>query len=174
MASPLGRIGKSLIKYFKPVRIAPPHYPGKRYDSLQTSDDRQQKKRSGQPAGQREDGSPKKEFQPFRPKLVTNNQGDAQISLQDQEKLKELDADAKALGESLPPLPKGAAWLDVVVYLLGACKRASEKVRKKVGIDVYRKSVLSRGKHKLQTLGSIIDTAPHSDPKSGSQAKKAA
>ncbi|MBI3543547.1 MAG: hypothetical protein HY075_09770 [Deltaproteobacteria bacterium] len=62
-----------------------------------------------------------------------------------------------AVEASLPEAAK-AQWLDLVVHLLGACRRASVKMKKRIGMATYREAALSKGRSKLKTSGSIIDT----------------
>ena len=62
-------------------------------------------------------------------------------------------SEASALPEKTP-----TQWLDLVVFLLSACKRASQKVKKRVALETYRTAAMARGRSGVRTVGSIIDT----------------
>ena len=130
MASPLSRIGKSLVKYFKPIRIAPVHEEGQSpTPSIQSSTDSA--------------STPKKGFRLLRFKKGEKNQVP--------------ENQLEAVQET--PLPEVAPshWLDLVIYLLMACKKASVKMRKAMGVNAYRNAVLNQSKQKIQTVGSIVN-----------------
>jgi hypothetical protein len=130
MAVPLSRIGRALIKFFKPIRVTPPHLPG-----VPTS------------------------FKPFRPTIVQNEPHGEGASSDHAPSGPAITVE-NALSEPLdlsPPPPK-AQWLELVIYLLGACRKASEKMKKKAGLASYQAVLMSKGKSKLKTLGNIVDT----------------
>ena len=149
VSSTLNRIGKSLVKYLKPLRVAPPHYPG---------------------ASENQDsaGDPKKRILASftRSKFDSGtfeSPGEEQHSNSEQKI-------ASASGSKDEPTPppvneppqpeQQASWVDRALYLLTVCSRTSLKMQKNVGFSTYQKSLLNRGKDKLQTVGSIIDTVP--------------
>jgi hypothetical protein len=131
MSTPLSRIGKSLIKYFKPIRVTPPHRFEQHPDSS-----------SGF-------SSPQKQ-QPQKTIVLKAKKDFQSVKLDNLPEPAPLKPDAE----------KPSHWLDLVVYLLAACKRVSEKMKKKSGFETYQKTQTDRGKQKFQSVGSIIDTVP--------------
>ena len=135
MAYNLQRIGKSLVKYFKPIRVAAPHIPG------QKPNDRDESQK----------GFRLLKFKKPGPDAVAESKAKVSSGTVPEE---------TALEVQQPALPEKAhtQWLDMVAHLLGACKRVSQKMTRKMGMANYKKAVLGRGTHKLKTLGSIVDT----------------
>lgn len=139
MSSSFGRVGKALVKYFKPIVLALPHIKG-------------------------------------QPRVQSTTQTQAQNSFQllrfKKPKLQEQtspDRDKAPASINIPeaetaaPAPSGktpAHWIELVLYLLGACRRLSLRMRQKVGFQTYQAILTSKGKQKLKTVGSIIDATP--------------
>jgi hypothetical protein len=137
VSNPNDRIGKSLLKYFKPVRVAPPHYTEREIT----------------------DESP---------------QGENVVRLFDFKEPEDKYHKAKARGlsgvevpesadeaaaTSLPPPPKGPVpWLDLVLYLVGSCRKASNKVNRRTGLEKYRHALEGRGRK--SAVGNIVDATP--------------
>ncbi|MBI3557740.1 MAG: hypothetical protein HY074_15880 [Deltaproteobacteria bacterium] len=146
MAYTLQRIGKSLVKYFKPIRVVPPHVPG---DS---------RTEGGQGKSSDDQGESQKGFRLLKfkkPAAVHDKFGESKDRLRSGVVVEEtaLEVQPSQLPEKTP-----TQWLEMVVFLLGACKRVSQKMTRKMGLAGYKAAVLGRGTHKLRTLGSIVDT----------------
>jgi hypothetical protein len=133
VAYTLNRIGKSLVKFFRPVRVALPHHP-----------------ETGDSSRKREDL--RKGFRLFTGKRPED------------EALKQEITSAATPSETevaeLPPVPEKppASWLELVEFLLTTCRRLSDRMRRKVGLETYRNAVQWRGQHRLKAIGSIVDT----------------
>lgn len=83
-------------------------------------------------------------------------------------------AEASELAPSKPLAPEAppAHWLDLVVGLLSACKKASNKMKHRTGIAGYQNALAAKGKSKLRTVGNIVDT--HSTDMAGDDTKETA
>ncbi len=137
MAYTLQRIGKSLVKYFKPIRVVPPHVPGQ--------------KPEGDAQGESQKGFRLLKFKkPARDKVAESKELLRSGTVVEET---ELETKQPSLPEKTP-----AQWLEMVVFLLGACKRVSQKMTRKIGLASYKHAVLGRGSSKIKTLGSIVDT----------------
>lgn len=150
MAYTLPRIGKALVKFLKPVRTAPPHLPGMVIAS-----------QHGPASGitQSNDNSNEASLkQGFRLLKFKKPARDPFAESKDRIKTGiENDATDSLTPESLQSKAP-TQWIDLVVHLMGTCKRVTTKVRKRVGMESYRLSVAAKGRHKIKIVGSIVDT----------------
>lgn len=141
MSNPLGKIGKSLLKFFKPVRVAPPHSKPQEYVPPDLSKE-------------------SKSFALLR--FRKKGQGpDANTAGVERENRVPAETNLPAVDEHhqiIDTVPK--QWLELVVSLLSVCRRASGAMRRKVGLDTYRRMLANKGHNKIQTVGSIVDTTP--------------
>ena len=134
MPAPLSRIGRALLKFFKPLRVTPPHL-----------------------LGHRDSGSGASGFQLLKFKQPSK---EAAPKL-DEAVLADLAKTQASQEPELPPLPDKppAHWLDLVVHLLATCRRASDKMKNRAGINSYQRSLMAKGNAKLRTVGNIINTS---------------
>ena len=142
-----GRIGKALLKYFKPIRSALPH--------LYTW----------------QNNKPKATEEASEPQLDLN-QATRQAVTTDSLKESSLAVDltpSPMLSPAKPEIPLTPAvtlaempkhWLDLILTLLSACKRVSVKMGSQLGMQTYRTMLANRGRSNIQSKGSIIDTTP--------------
>ena len=146
MSSTLGRIGKSLVKYFKPIRVTPPHHQKKdssHFESLASRENPQQDLKKGF------------KLIKFKKPATPTPEETEDLALQnEQSEIQSLSVAKSTPGAQKAPMQ----WIELVVGLLAACRRASQKMRRKMGIETYRKSIMARGQNKIQSLGSIVDT----------------
>lgn len=143
MAYTIQRIGKSLIKFFKPIRVAPPHLP--------------EEHRSASPTSVLNKDDQEKARHTF--KLLKFKKPDtAKKGTAESEKVRPDEDGVIDLSPATLPDKGNAQWLDLVVFLLNACKRASLKMKKRMGLETYRATMVARGKSKFQTRGSIVNT----------------
>lgn len=135
MSAPLSRIGRALLKFFKPIRMTQPHSPG-----------------SSVPTAQIASGS--SHFNQQKLTVIQLAQKDKnRVIKPGDENLVQVDE-----GFTLAPPPAKAQWLDLVIYLLAACRKATEKMRRRSGMGSYQQANMNRGKSKLKAVGNIIDT----------------
>jgi hypothetical protein len=138
MSQTLGRIGKSLLKFIKPVRVTLPHH---------------------QPKDPGQFEQPKQEFKLLRFKKPDPSK--AGVQEKEKQPLEQTEKSATSVevsGTSSHVHEKAPAhWLELVVGLLASCRRASVKMRQRIGIETYRRALQARGQTKIQTVGSIID-----------------
>lgn len=137
------RIGKSLVKYFKPIRVAKPHLPGQSLSDAQSGS-----------TGENLAGENRAKFKLLKFKKPAQDkfaESRAKVNAAEETALEAIEQ--VQLPEKAP-----AQWLELVVGLLGACKRVTQKVRKKMGIQTYAAIIANRSKAKFQTLGSIVNT----------------
>lgn len=144
MSQALNRIGKSLIKYFKPVRVAQPHFEDQGQSARKSFRLFNVKKAAEETQSKKQPAAPKKTEEPLVSDLAP-----------------------------LPEKPPGH-WLELVVYLLGACKKVSDKMRRKSGIATYQTAAQQRGREKLMAVGTIVDTTPLYDGELDPKLKKTA
>jgi len=129
MATSPSNIGKSLLKFFKPIVVTLPHRPG----------------RPGAPAR----GSGDEQSEAFQ--LLHFKREEAEAKNREPEA-----ADAAPL-----PIPKVPThWLEFVLTLLAMCRKVSERMRQRIGINAYRQSVEGLTQQKIQTVGALIDISP--------------
>lgn len=138
MSTILIRVGKALVKFIKPVRVAPPHYPGQKYPAL-----------GNDPYANQNDLP---DSQQKNLKLVAINGKKPQADSAAQS-IKSIEIKKIAL----PDKPFNN-WIDLVVYMIDACKKASDGIRKRVGHQIYYNSVMNKTGNKIMTKGSIVNT----------------
>jgi len=144
VAYTIQKIGKSLVKFFKPVRVIPPHVPG---------DPKSITGPESVSGNLDEDG--KKAYRLLRfKKPEQDHLAEHKAALRSG--VEEQEAEAKDLPQIPTQVP--GQWIELVVMLLGACKKASHKIRKKIALDSYRVALSSRNKTKIRTVGSIVNT----------------
>lgn len=139
MAYTLPRVGKSLVKFFKPIRVAAPHLPNEKRDENQSR---------FAPESISEDlskGFRRLEFKKPDDKFA---EAKAKVAAEVQEDLPEPQLPDKANGQ----------WLELVVYLFSTCKRAASKMKKRSGTAIYKNALQNKNASKFQTRGSIINT----------------
>lgn len=158
MSSQLRRVGKSLLKYFKPIRVAFPHDAPRMPDAHVTI---QELPEEGKKAVPRSFADLRKKGQPGK--------GDNKLGFS---KLVEEPAVSGAKPEAAsdlpPPLPKKETkhWLSLVTHLLLACRKLTDRMEWGRGVSTYR--AMSRGQNDGQfsgIVGSIIDTLPEEEKK---------
>lgn len=136
MASTLNKIGQSLLKYFKPVRTTPVHRVPKEFAVLVQKRTASDSNAQGSFSEQQE--KLKKQFKAFQPEKSEQLLSETVFG----------PADQKAQGN----------WVDLVVYLVGACRKVAEKLRQKGGVQFYKQTVQQQSARKIRTLGAIVDT----------------
>jgi len=146
VAYTIQKIGKSLVKYFKPVRVIPPHTPGD--------------ERAGPDvvSGNLDEES-KKAFRLLKFKKPTHDRvAELKAALRSGES--DEAAEEAAAAKDIANLPEQVPtqWIELVVFLLSACKRASHKIRKRIALESYRLAISSKNKTRVRTLGSIVNT----------------
>ena len=143
-------MGKSLLKYFKPVKITLPHsrpYAPEEVESLNNSS-----------ASDLNSESLKSEF-----KLIQFKKKDAKPTqvpkAQETELAQEIQpAVSKETDGNQKKFDKNHThWIELILTLLHACKKASDNMRLRVGIQTYKKALQGKGQHKIRTLGSIVN-----------------
>lgn len=138
MASTLNKIGLSLLKYFKPVRTTPVHRIPKEFAALvQTHTHSEHDPREFS----KHQEKLKKEFKPFQQPAA-------------EEKLVSEQVFAAASSSQ----KQGANWVDLVVFLVGACRKVADKIRQKGGVQFYRTTIDRQAAQRIRTLGAIVDT----------------
>ena len=139
MSTPQERIGKSLLKYFKPVRIGSPHIPG--VASLDAA----------RAESQGESHVRLVEFEATSEDRYAKAKARGLSGLDGEE--------AQESAAELPPPPKGPVpWLDLVLYLVGSCRHVSKRITRKTGLESYRRAVENHGRK--QAVGNIVDAVP--------------
>lgn len=124
------RIGKALIQFFKPAEFTEPHLPG-------------------QPI-------PQKRAAVF---YLEEKKPGSDVSLKEKQIIKpqyEEEQEEPIPGLSTPP----KHWIELVTFLLSACRRASLKIKKTVATNTYKTALASKGKGRLKTIGGIINKTP--------------
>jgi len=145
------RLAKSLLRFLRPIRVGFPRSPGDpkpRHHSKTASGNLLESKIAAPTPGLVQPNNnplPPKELVPKVSKNLPSSE--------------ETDTDPTAPLDKTP-----AQWLDLVVYLLTACKKASNKIRSRKGVSSYQKEMGARGSARIKAVGSIIDTVTIINP----------
>lgn len=96
----------------------------------------------------------------FKSKLFGSKKESANKETQvTEEKLaKKLEESFHALSNTPIP-PPNANWLNVVVYLMDACKNVTRKMGKHLAFQTYKHVVDTSIKQKMKIVGSIVNTS---------------
>ncbi|MBI2604526.1 MAG: hypothetical protein HYW49_00450 [Deltaproteobacteria bacterium] len=130
MPSTSQKVGKSLLRYFRPIRIGHPEQEtSKKFQLLKF-------KRGG------EEPSTK----PIPP-------------LERIQAVAEAEAAAAQVAEALDVRGKEPAnWLELVLRILAFCKKTSRKTGQKIGTREYQRVLDGQIRRKIRVVGSIINT----------------
>ena len=131
MPSTSQKVGKSLLRYFRPIRIGHPEQQetSKGFQLLKF------KRKGEEPSGK-----------PIPPLARTQPETEA-------------DAATAQSAEALDDRGKEPAnWLDLVLHLLTYCKKASRKMGQKIGTREYQRVLDGQIQRKIRVVGSIINT----------------
>lgn len=151
------RLAKSLLRFLKPVRSSiarSPDDPKPQHHQSQFKGNIFSLTSTG---GKKEDeiakAIEKDKLRKQNLRLVASNGTPIEEDL-------EKNLDTAALLATASPLPEKAPahWLDLVVFLINACRKASAKLRARKGVQAYQAAVNSRGQARIKSIGSIIDT----------------
>jgi hypothetical protein len=153
--SSFGRIGKSLLKYLKPVRTAQPHdeaYEKKRAKLAEQEASPKIIKASeiteiGDPSQEQKKGF--RLLQLKKSKKQTNEQ----IKAAEAVKLAESTEREEIKLEKANP-----QWLELVIHLLTVCRRVSEKMKHSMGIRRYQEAATAASTKRVKMVGGIINT----------------
>ncbi len=130
MPSTSQKVGKSLIRYFRPIRVGHPEQEtSKGFQLLKF-------KRKG------EEPSAK----PIPPLERIQTEVEAKAA-------------AAQVAEALDARGKEpASWLDLVLHILAFCKKTSKKMGQKIGTREYQRVLDGQIRQKIRVVGSIINT----------------
>lgn len=167
MSASLGRIGRALLKFFKPLRVTLPHLPNgtavsEREVPTASIEPKLVEQTTSPPAASLPATKPSPPGEFPAPQQAPECARAPHSPVITEERITPADA-------SEPALDPKTHWLDLVVYLLAACRRASDKTRHRSGLNTYQKALMSRGKGKLRAVGNIIDTEPSPDAEAKSE-----
>lgn len=137
--SPFERVSKSLKKFIKPIRVALPHYPSKSAPKPGTED-------------------PKHTFKLLRFKRPNLEKDPKKLPIDKQTIAVSDESATQVATPPEPTLSEKAQWIELVIHLLGLCRKLSQRMKMGIGINSYNKALMSRGQSKLRALGSILDT----------------
>lgn len=142
MPAPLSRIGRALLKFFKPIRVAPPHLPGQtpKLGHSSTSSPR----------------SPLAAAEGFR--VIKFKQEQPQPGPDKDAGQPSSQAQTETSEAPIYPEKPPAHWLELVVSLLANCRKTADKMKHRAGLSTYQLTLAAKGKAKLKTVGNIIDT----------------
>lgn len=132
MPSTSQKVGKSLLRYFRPIRIGHPEQEtSKSFQLLKF------KRKGGEPSAK-----------PIPP--LERIQAEAEA---------EAEAAAAQGAEALDIRGKEPAnWLDLVLHILAFCRKASRKMGQKIGTREYQRVLDGQIRQKIRVVGSIINT----------------
>lgn len=128
------RVGRSLVLYFKPVLVIPPHRTP--FPARPLFDRKKTKKTQS-------DNEKKNAFRVLKFKKQASEASESQPET------------------DLNPPPKD--WISMVVSLLKACRGVSAKMRRARGTAVYQDAVQGRGKLFGKARGNILDQVSQFD-----------
>jgi hypothetical protein len=145
MPASLSKVGQSLLKFVKPARITPAHRTPRNSAPLVVVpvspdlDTRSQFKRArppviGQPAN-------------------TASSADAAIG-------QTLESEQAFRSLTLKP---NANWVELVIVLLGACRKVAHKLRARGGAKFYTDTLAKQSAQKIKTRGAIVDISADLD-----------
>lgn len=130
MPSTSQKVGKSLLRYFRPIRIGHPEQETPKSFQLLKF-----KRKEGEPSAK-----------PIPPLERIQAEIEAEA--------------AAAQGAEAPGArgKEPANWLDLVLHILAFCKKASKTMGQKIGTREYQRVLDGQVRQKIRVVGSIINT----------------